>query len=172
MNHVVQYCMTRDSGVSVSWLETKDVPGVPHCTVKGYFQCYLPMQIIAYKETPSNQSDCYCPLPCYKVEHAGKISTAAIINTSGFVDGIPGSNSLIEIKIYYEELLTLIEEHVPKYLLPDLLGAIGGQIGLFTGASILTLLEFLELVYLLVCVLVSFVYNYIQVKWRTQEYVH
>ncbi|XP_013096351.2 acid-sensing ion channel 1-like [Biomphalaria glabrata] len=149
-----------------------DVPGIPLCTVKGYFQCYLPMQIIAYKETPSNQSDCYCPLPCYKVEHAGKISTAAIINTSGFVDGIPGSNSLIEITIYYEELLTLMEEHVPKYLLPDLLGAIGGQIGLFTGASILTLLEFLELVYLLVCVLVSFVYNYIQVKWRTQEYVH
>ncbi|KAH9500006.1 hypothetical protein Btru_076144 [Bulinus truncatus] len=145
-----------------------DIPGIHLCSVDKYFSCYLPVHTAAHNSSPSNKSDCNCPLPCYKVEYSGSISTAAIINT---LDSTNGGvvDSLVEINIYYEELISLIEEHVPKYLWPDLFGNLGGQIGLFTGASLLTLFEFVELFYLLVVLLTSFVYKYVKIKWKNNS---
>ncbi|CAB4004599.1 acid-sensing ion channel 1 isoform X2, partial [Paramuricea clavata] len=59
-------------------------------------------------------------------------------------------NNLLAIDIFYEDLNYNIIKQVPAYSLPNLLGEIGGLMGLFLGASILTLLEFFDLVILII----------------------
>ncbi|GFR89348.1 acid-sensing ion channel 2-like [Elysia marginata] len=65
----------------------------------------------------------------------------------------------LELKIYPDSLFTHLEEHVPKYSWSVVFGTIGGQMGLFTGASVLTVVEFVELTVLAFVVLCRYGYS-------------
>ncbi|XP_028407183.1 acid-sensing ion channel 4-A-like isoform X2 [Dendronephthya gigantea] len=52
--------------------------------------------------------------------------------------------NLLAMDIFYEDLNYHVIKQVPAYSLPNLLGEIGGLMGLFLGASILTVLEFFD----------------------------
>ncbi|XP_078356042.1 acid-sensing ion channel 2-like [Oculina patagonica] len=54
-------------------------------------------------------------------------------------------DNLLELRIYYESLTFSDVRQVASYDLYSLLGDVGGQIGLFLGASLLTLVEYLDL---------------------------
>ncbi|XP_059168046.1 acid-sensing ion channel 4-like [Physella acuta] len=116
-------------------------------------------------KSPFNSTDCACPLPCNKVEYTGRISTAAFPNYDK--NSTQKRGSRVEIKIYYDHLLTLTEEQIKKYTWPDLFGSAGGMIGLFTGASILTLLEFVEL--MAMCTWVSLKMLYSKTSLRSKN---
>ena len=51
----------------------------------------------------------------------------------------------IRIWIFFADLKETVISEYPKFQPQDLVGNLGGQIGLFLGASFLTLTEFLEL---------------------------
>jgi len=54
-------------------------------------------------------------------------------------------DNLLELDLYFEEMSTQIIQQVPAYDEESLFGDIGGQVGLFLGASILTILEIVDL---------------------------
>ncbi|CAL1547267.1 unnamed protein product [Lymnaea stagnalis] len=120
------------------------VPGVPYCTLAQY-TCYVDTLNRIHMWSPYNHTNCSCPLPCNKEEYTGRISTALYTPGGGQLD----TGSYVLMKIFYEDLFVHVEEHIPKYTWPDIFGTVGGQIGLFTGASVLTVLEFVELGWLM-----------------------
>ncbi|KAK3702058.1 hypothetical protein RRG08_031624 [Elysia crispata] len=148
-----------------------DLPNIPYCSLRQLETCYMPTLQAFHKSS----YECACPLPCTKVEYQGQISTSSFHKrtTTGqrsrhldlFVTG-PGMGQgrwgtetqesdrlYLELRIYPDSLFTHVEEHVPTYSWSNMFGNVGGQMGLFTGASVLTLLEFLELTILVAAVL-------------------
>ncbi|KAK3748779.1 hypothetical protein QZH41_013515 [Actinostola sp. cb2023] len=100
-----------------------------------------------------------CPIACESIEYSAKLSYARF-PSNPYVDilakeyGLIGTHqenreflrdNLLELKIYYEDLTFKDIHQVPSYDLFSLLGDVGGQIGLFLGASLLTLVEYLDL---------------------------
>ncbi|KAL8564733.1 hypothetical protein ACOMHN_003579 [Nucella lapillus] len=57
--------------------------------------------------------------------------------------------NIFSLKIFFDDLVSYEVSHVPQYTMDNILGTIGGQMGLFIGASLLSLAE---LVYLLLTV--------------------
>ncbi|XP_005104865.2 uncharacterized protein LOC101849634 [Aplysia californica] len=140
-----------------------EVAGVPYCSMDVYARCYLPT-LKEFHVTSRAKSECGCTLPCSKVEHSAGVSTARyplsdsddlIVDFGDEIyQGFPSAPSnnktmYLELKIFFDDLVTHVEEHLPMYTWPTVLGNIGGQLGLLTGASVLTVLEFLELTALL-----------------------
>ncbi|EDO48656.1 predicted protein [Nematostella vectensis] len=117
---------------------------------------YSVLLISAYFE--ENKLD-QCPVACNSVEYSAQLSYARFPanNYAKMLAkeyGLKGSDeenrqylrdNLIEIKIYYEDLTYFDVQQVPSYDLYSLLGDVGGQIGLFLGASLLTVVEYLDL---------------------------
>ncbi|VDN19529.1 unnamed protein product [Cylicostephanus goldi] len=60
------------------------------------------------------------------------------------------SNTLL-VEIYYERMNHQVLTESPSYSLVNLVSDIGGQVGLFLGMSIISLLEFATLILLLCC---------------------
>ncbi|XP_022104029.1 acid-sensing ion channel 2-like [Acanthaster planci] len=56
-------------------------------------------------------------------------------------------NNLVLLSIYYEALNAEVIEQLPEMTVPSLLAALGGNFGLFLGASVLTIVELLEYVF-------------------------
>nr|XP_054754280.1 acid-sensing ion channel 4-B-like [Lytechinus pictus] len=50
-------------------------------------------------------------------------------------------SNLIRVMIYFETLNVDRVEQVPRYTIPNILGNIGGLMGLFTGMSFISLFE-------------------------------
>ena len=51
---------------------------------------------------------------------------------------------MINLKVYYPSLKITKVEQVPAYTFDELLSNVGGQLGLFLGASLLTMGEFID----------------------------
>ncbi|CAC5373006.1 unnamed protein product [Mytilus coruscus] len=109
---------------------------------------------------------CDCPLPCSYTHY--DVSLTSSLFPSDFyskkIFDVVGVENLdyyrknyISLHIYFEELSTTISKQVPKYSSAgDIFANLGGQMGLFLGASIVTLTELCEF---LVFALWTFVYN-------------
>ncbi|XP_032222094.2 acid-sensing ion channel 1B [Nematostella vectensis] len=145
--YVVTLCGCRD------WF----MPGegkIPVCDYETAASCMW--KAWAYFE--ENKLD-QCPVACNSVEYSAQLSYARFPanNYAKMLAkeyGLKGSDeenrrylrdNLIEIKIYYEDLTYFDVQQVPSYDLYSLLGDVGGQIGLFLGASLLTVVEYLDL---------------------------
>ncbi|KAI3381099.1 hypothetical protein SNEBB_004927 [Seison nebaliae] len=55
-------------------------------------------------------------------------------------------NSILYFSVYYDELATLTTIQKPKRNIFDFLGALGGTMGLYTGMSIISLIEIIEFI--------------------------
>ncbi|XP_038604364.1 LOW QUALITY PROTEIN: acid-sensing ion channel 4 [Tachyglossus aculeatus] len=102
-----------------------------------------------------SEGRCACPTPCNLTRYGKEISMVRIPNR-GSARYLARKYNLNEtyirenflvLDVFFEALTSEVLEQRAAYSLSALLGDIGGQMGLFIGASILTLLEILDYVY-------------------------
>jgi hypothetical protein len=75
---------------------------------------------------------CDCPLECKTEEFPVDISTSDF-------------GSFREVNIFYDQMKETVITEEPKTSLGDLISNLGGIVGLFTGASFLSIIEFVEI---------------------------
>uniref|UniRef100_A0A452GPE2 Uncharacterized protein n=1 Tax=Gopherus agassizii TaxID=38772 RepID=A0A452GPE2_9SAUR len=95
-----------------------------------------------------SQERCSCPTPCNLTRYSKEISMVRIPNkgSARYLARKFHQNFLV-LDIFFEALNYEAIEQKKAYELAGLLGDIGGQMGLFIGASILTILEILDYIY-------------------------
>ncbi|ETN76502.1 Amiloride-sensitive sodium channel [Necator americanus] len=111
--------------------------------------------------------DCDCPQPCEVDSYAATVSTAKWPSSSYVppecnripidVPWVPNGclewykkNTLL-VEIYYERMNYQVLSESPAYSLVNLVSDVGGQVGLFLGMSIISLIEIATLILLLLC---------------------
>ncbi|XP_072040596.1 acid-sensing ion channel 5-like [Amphiura filiformis] len=99
-----------------------------------------------------NYPSCDCPIPCSFSDYGWSISYAAYPNQ----DAANGTlklysvseeylrNNFVSLDVYYEELNYQLNEETEAMPYSSLISDIGGQVGLFLGASAITIGEMLE----------------------------
>lgn len=99
-----------------------------------------------------------CPVACKNIEYSATLSyalypsnveadqlakkrklTGSLMENRQFL-----RENLMQIKLYYEDLTYFDVKQTPSYDMYSLLGDVGGQIGLFLGASCLTVVEYID----------------------------
>lgn len=117
---------------------------------------------------------CYkeCPLECTKVFYPIKLSMAAypskwysriLLNNTKFVQMINKSigynemrAKLLMVNIYYDDLQFTVTKELPKMSIDLFLALIGGNFGLFLGASFLCFIEIFEIIFYSIYFLLSY----------------
>lgn len=119
---------------------------------------------------------CDCPVPCDSITFKPALSYADF-PSSNFVSTIlkshypPDAPNVTEIikereeyirqnkvylRIYFQELNSQLIQEIPAYDLESMLGEIGGQVGLCVGASLLTVLEFIDVIFSVIKIRLGF----------------
>ncbi|KAL9964428.1 hypothetical protein ACROYT_G028070 [Oculina patagonica] len=163
--YVVRKCGCRDVGMP-------DVGNASVCSPLESIDC-------VHKEKGNFQKlkgrKCDCPVPCDIVSFKPVLSYAAFpndqyvvrlneLNTDGnnvsanTLKGIQEyiSQNMLELTVYFPELNYHLIEQKPAYDSESLLGEIGGQVGLCVGASLLTVLEFCDVILAIIGIRLGF----------------
>uniref|UniRef100_A0A8D0U2K1 Acid sensing ion channel subunit family member 4 n=1 Tax=Sus scrofa TaxID=9823 RepID=A0A8D0U2K1_PIG len=102
-----------------------------------------------------SEGPCFCPTPCNLTRYGKEISMVRIPNrgSARYLARKYNRNetyireNFLVLDVFFEALTSEAMEQRAVYGLSALLGDLGGQMGLFIGASILTLLEILDYIY-------------------------
>ena len=102
-----------------------------------------------------SEGPCFCPTPCNLTRYGKEISMVKIPNrgSARYLARKYNRNetyireNFLVLDVFFEALTSEAMEQQAAYGLSALLGDLGGQMGLFIGASILTLLEILDYIY-------------------------
>ncbi|KAK6173619.1 hypothetical protein SNE40_017036 [Patella caerulea] len=142
LDHLVKNCNCRN---------IFDRGSEKYCSLQELNECYIP------KKAETNYSavyeKCDCPGRCTKEQYPFAISVAGFSNfmQSYLVDPaeiLPSKSYIrengIDLRIYYESSTVTVSEQKAQVTLETVLGNIGGNMGLFIGASILSLIELFE----------------------------
>ncbi|KAK3784648.1 hypothetical protein RRG08_003453 [Elysia crispata] len=135
---------------------TLKVKGLPPCTVEQDFFCFKEIKS-ALINNLMNVS-CDCPRPCAFHRYGMTLSSSQlpsrasskfIISQLGIADDVERlRDNYIEIRVYLESNVVREESHEPQYTFTSMLAYLGGQMGFFLGASLVTLTEFMETVFI------------------------
>lgn len=111
------------------------------------------------------ESECNCLLPCRFTKYDVTLTTIGfpsefyakeIVQLSLDETVESYRKNYIGLHIYFDELKTTVVKQVSRYSsIADVFGNIGGQMGLFIGASLITLTEIVELILFLIWVLMQ-----------------
>ncbi|KAK7495302.1 hypothetical protein BaRGS_00013484 [Batillaria attramentaria] len=126
------------------------------CSVDQMVSCYIPA---SDNFTFADLHACDCRPACERVSYNVKTSYADF--ASDFMEQqIPSdvgdgkaeflSRNLVDVRVFLDTMTVLHVQQEPEMTLPDVLGALGGHLGLFLGASILSVTELTEMLVLLV----------------------
>ncbi|XP_069472977.1 acid-sensing ion channel 4-like [Ambystoma mexicanum] len=134
------------------------------CPPNAYIEC-ADHTLDALVEDTSER--CSCPTPCNMTRYGKEISMVRIPNkgSARYLAKKYQKNetyireNFLVLDIFFEALNFETIEQKKAYDLASLLGDIGGQMGLFIGASILTILEILDYVYEVMKVKVNHVFR-------------
>ncbi|XP_038050004.1 acid-sensing ion channel 1A-like [Patiria miniata] len=126
---------------------------VPLCDIE-QFNCV--MKALEVHRSLVSLSECTCPIACDYVTYETTLSTAkypsqsvsteidrAFQGDADISDGYVKEN-FVYLDVYYSELSTITYEQVQAMPFTALLGDLGGQLGLFLGASVITGVELLD----------------------------
>ncbi|XP_050416627.1 acid-sensing ion channel 4 [Patella vulgata] len=128
------------------------------CSLRELSTCYNKER--DYFNQMSNKL-CNCPKPCESTSYEVQLSTAyypsrVMQNILELAYNVSDwSTNYAEVRIFYENLVETESSQVPVYNLDNILATLGGQMGIFLGASVLTISEFLEYVALKIWRLIS-----------------
>ncbi|XP_052706090.1 acid-sensing ion channel 2-like isoform X1 [Crassostrea angulata] len=132
----------------------------PICSIERDYNCHKP----AREEFNGNvtlQAACGCSIPCSLTEYTTRISHATF-PANLYEDWIKENfgytsirENIMEVRLYYESLVYKTFEKVQKITFIDILASIGGQMGIFLGASVLTLSELMEVMVMSIVVLLQ-----------------
>ncbi|XP_071082915.1 acid-sensing ion channel 1-like [Haliotis cracherodii] len=96
----------------------------------------------------NESSRCDCPSRCTRVEYETYVSCAPLTS-------IHASAPMVHLTFLQSGPLKLEIEQIPVYSVETILANIGGQIGLFMGFSIVSMVEILEVVIIMVMTLIT-----------------
>ncbi|XP_041900910.1 acid-sensing ion channel 2-like, partial [Corvus kubaryi] len=129
------------------------MPGdAPFCTPEQYKECAEPaLSLLAEKDS----SYCICRTPCNLTRYNKELSMVKIPSKTSakYLEKKFNksekyiSENILVLDIFFEALNYETIEQKKAYEVAALLGDIGGQMGLFIGASILTILELFDYLY-------------------------
>ncbi|ESP02939.1 hypothetical protein LOTGIDRAFT_156895 [Lottia gigantea] len=100
---------------------------------------------------------CHCPDPCTVIEYETDLSfgyfptradSQRLVDLGVVPDISYPRENFLKFNMNYNRLLEHTIEYVPEYNLETFLGTIGGHLGLFIGASVLSIIEIIELLIL------------------------
>ncbi|XP_041367721.1 acid-sensing ion channel 3-like [Gigantopelta aegis] len=120
------------------------------CHTSELDKCYWPMFSKA-----KNTVKCDCPQPCSMKEYNIHSSSAAfptkpltefLVDEKLIKSAKYARSNLILVSISFERMIVQHVEHIPEMSWGDIFGKLGGQMGFFLGASLLTLSELAETV--------------------------
>ncbi|XP_066300402.1 acid-sensing ion channel 2-like isoform X4 [Branchiostoma lanceolatum] len=138
--HVTQECGCR----------LVEMPGdrVPVCTPERYQCAYEKLVRVTEGDL------CACRSPCHNVKYNVKLSTlklrprsvAKVLSNNSFINMSDKEihDNILVLNVYYESLNYELIQQMPAIETEGLLGDLGGQMGLFLGASFLSLVEIFE----------------------------
>ncbi|XP_027945058.1 acid-sensing ion channel 3 isoform X2 [Eumetopias jubatus] len=121
--------------------------GAPVCSPQQYKDCANPAL-----DAMLRKDACTCPNPCASTRYAKELSMVRIPSRASArylarkhnrSEAYIADNVLV-LDIFFEALNYETVEQKKAYEVSELLGDIGGQMGLFVGASLLTILEILD----------------------------
>ncbi|KAL5013093.1 hypothetical protein ScPMuIL_011644 [Solemya velum] len=128
----------------------------PFCTLQVNKDC-LGMAAYSILYDPDVEAECDCPLPCESTTYGTQVTYGAY--PSMFINEVfknlfgdhDFSRNFLELRLYFDSHMMTTVEQLPQYTsLGSVLANVGGQIGLFLGASIISVIELLELIVLVV----------------------
>ncbi|KAM7133956.1 acid-sensing ion channel 2-like, partial [Macrochelys suwanniensis] len=132
------------------------MPGdAPFCTPEQYKECAEPaLGLLAEKDS----NYCICRMPCNLTRYNKELSMVKIPSKTSakYLEKKFNksekyiSENILVLDIFFEALNYETIEQKKAYEVAALLGDIGGQMGLFIGASILTILELFDYIYELI----------------------
>ncbi|XP_066918075.1 acid-sensing ion channel 2-like isoform X2 [Clytia hemisphaerica] len=155
-NEVIHHCGCRGEFM-------KEPSDVPYCTMNETIHCLLPT--IHHFDRKTSQS---CPVDCETVQYTTALSYGRFLSSppigtnlvrngsTAYINELKKTMDSSELRKYIEENIVVVqffyqemkEENViqePSYDFYKLVGDVGGQLGLMLGASVLTLVEFVDL---------------------------
>ncbi|XP_046571310.1 acid-sensing ion channel 4-B-like, partial [Haliotis rubra] len=127
------------------------------CSIIEAYTCYWPTYSNV-SQNPDVHSECGCEIPCNFDTYETKVSSSKFpsnVSIQYIIDlGYSGNEEILrdnylEIRVYFENLMLQVTEQIPKYTTETVIGNLGGQMGICLGASILTLTELGEVIFLL-----------------------
>ncbi|KAK6194920.1 hypothetical protein SNE40_000451 [Patella caerulea] len=128
-----------------------------YCTVTQRFKCvgYVRGKFYSYAHANNATASCTCPRPCSDVVYHQDLS-ASFFPADSFVNFLKrlkitsslehARSNLLRITISFKSLMVTHVSHVPEYTSEDVISSMGGFMGFFIGASILSVLEVLDVV--------------------------
>ncbi|XP_071177414.1 epithelial sodium channel subunit beta-like [Mytilus edulis] len=143
------YCLS-------SWLhETDNVDTM--CSTPEEISC---MKIVQSDISSVSAEDCDCKVPCREVTYNKEVSTTAYpaVNQQGVLEVISNTDSasfgalkesVVYLKVYLASLTDELTEEELAYTEENFVSDIGGQLGLWVGMSVLSIMEVVELIILL-----------------------
>ncbi|XP_072820291.1 acid-sensing ion channel 3 isoform X3 [Vicugna pacos] len=125
----------------------RDMGGAPVCSPQQYKDCASPVL-----DAMLRKDACTCPSPCASTRYAKELSMVRIPSRASARYLAQKHNrseayiteNVLVLDIFFEALNYETVEQKKAYEVSALLGDIGGQMGLFIGASLLTILEILD----------------------------
>lgn len=127
-----------------------------YCTIDELESCYLPHQEEISME---DLHHCTCPSPCTETGYVTSMSftdfasnfiVKKMFNSNFTADRDFVRDNLIELRLYYDTLTVTENRQEAEMTAMDILGTMGGHMGFFLGASVLSVSEVLEVILLVV----------------------
>ncbi|GFN89762.1 acid-sensing ion channel 1 [Plakobranchus ocellatus] len=124
---------------------------IPECSILNFQTCYKPVFNYEFFVRGTDKA-AICPPPCSKMRFDAAVSATDYPSLSqkrdvaermGIPDDLVRENAMVVV-LQSRSQVSLRMEHVPEISLLDILGSVGGWMGLCLGASLLTLTEFLQ----------------------------
>ncbi|XP_050416629.1 amiloride-sensitive sodium channel subunit beta isoform X2 [Patella vulgata] len=125
----------------------------PYCTLQQLVDCYRPL-LDTYYGNDHAEVLCDCPRLCFFNLYHTRTSMAMfpsvpatrVLTVNNVIDEQRDARTgVLDITIFYENFLLEEIHHVGQYSYTSVIGTVGGQMGLFLGASIITIAEFIEI---------------------------
>ena len=120
--------------------------GPPFCTLADYYFCYRP--------NVNHFLKCDCLYPCKQTIYDTKITSLSLPTPMVLAENLYRNETytttedilknMINLKVYFPSLQVTKVKQVPAYTFVELISNFGGQLGLFLGASLLTMGEFVD----------------------------
>ncbi|XP_069131731.1 acid-sensing ion channel 3-like [Argopecten irradians] len=121
------------------------------CTFQEYANCYRNASRGEYINNITFQQTCNCDSPCEFNVYETSASNAyfpsqlneLFLMNAGFTNL---RTDYLEVRFFFDTLSFLNVEYLPEYSIETIIATLGGQMGIFLGASLLTLSELVEFV--------------------------
>ncbi|XP_064611817.1 degenerin-like protein unc-105 [Liolophura sinensis] len=124
---------------------------VSYCSIRELIKCYRPSKAKHYRSVKSQQ-DCKCLRQCNWNQYDVRLSSGGYPMECDIPQIMEQRNisreyvfkNYLSVSVFFDQLVFTEIEQVPSYTAVDIVANLGGQLGIFLGASFLTLTEVVE----------------------------